>query len=153
MHVFQFSFYCTAVIFAFLYEVNLVYWFLSFVALYVLISVLYPGAKSLSTRRKFALSNWSPPSDGVIYNNISLRVDKVLSFIESCPKEKRPTITHFVIKACGEVLKENPDLNGKLIFGKFVPYKTCDVSCLVNIDGGEDVGQMLIKDVPNQSVE
>jgi hypothetical protein len=58
-----------------------------------------------------------------------------------------------VIKACGEVLRENPDLNGKLIFGKFVAYKTCDVSCLVNIDGGEDVGQMLIKDVPSQSVE
>jgi hypothetical protein len=57
-----------------------------------------------------------------------------------------------VVKACGEILKENPELNGKLIFGKFLPYETCDVCCLVNIDDGNDVGMMLVKDVPNKSV-
>ena len=43
-------------------------------------------------------------------------------------------------------------MNGKLVFGKFVPYSTCDVSCFVNIDGGNDVGAMLVKDVPNKSI-
>jgi pyruvate dehydrogenase E2 component (dihydrolipoamide acetyltransferase) len=43
-------------------------------------------------------------------------------------------------------------MNGKLIFGNFVPYETCDVSCMVNVDGGNDVGFMLIKDVPSKSV-
>jgi pyruvate dehydrogenase E2 component (dihydrolipoamide acetyltransferase) len=114
--------------------------------------MVYPGVKNLSVRRKLALSNWNPPSDGLIYNRIPLKVDKLLKYLDTLPLENRPTITHYVIKACGEVLKENPDLNGKLIFGKFLPYETCDVSCLVNIDGGNDVGQMLIKDVPNKSV-
>ncbi len=72
--------------------------------------------------------------------------------LDKLPNKNRPTITHFVVKACGEVLKDNPDLNGKLIFGKFVPYKTCDVCCLVNIDDGNDVGMMLVKDVPNKTV-
>ena len=57
-----------------------------------------------------------------------------------------------MVKACGEILKENPELNGKLIFGKFLPYKSCDVSCLVNIDDGNDVGMMLVQDVPAKSV-
>jgi len=57
-----------------------------------------------------------------------------------------------VILACGEVLKQSPDLNGKLVFGKFVPYKTCDVSCFVNIDGTNDVGMIAVKDIPNKSL-
>ncbi len=28
-------------------------------------------------------------------------------------------------------------LNGKLIFGKFVPFDTVDVTCLVDIEGGK----------------
>jgi pyruvate dehydrogenase E2 component (dihydrolipoamide acetyltransferase) len=122
------------------------------VALYTLISACYPSAQTLSTRRKFALANWPPPKEGVIYNNISLRVDKLLNFLEKIPKDVRPTITHFVVKACGEILKQSPELNGKLIFGKFVPYESCDVCCLVNIDDGNDVGMMLVKDVPNKNV-
>jgi pyruvate dehydrogenase E2 component (dihydrolipoamide acetyltransferase) len=56
------------------------------------------------------------------------------------------------VKACGEVLRQNPELNGKLIFGKFLPYDSCDVCCLVNIDDGNDVGMMLVKDVPSKTV-
>lgn len=40
-----------------------------------------------------------------------------------------------------------------MIFGKFVSYKTCDVSCLIDIDDGNDVGMTLVKDVSNKSVE
>ena len=79
-------------------------------------------------------------------------MDRLLAFINTFAHEERPTITHFVIRACGEVLKESPDMNGKLVFGKFVPYSTCDVSCFVNIDSGNDVGAMLVKDVPNKSI-
>lgn len=51
------------------------------------------------------------------------------------------------------MLRQSPDMNGKLIFGRFVPYKTCDVSCFVNVDGVHDVGMFLIKDVPHKSIE
>lgn len=118
----------------------------------MLIAALYPSLQSLSVRRKFALAGWPAPKEGIIYNNIALRVDPLLNFLATLPQERRPTITHYVIKACGEVLRLNPELNGKLIFGKFLPYETCDVCCLVNIDDGNDVGMMLIKDVPSKSV-
>ena len=58
-----------------------------------------------------------------------------------------------MIRACGEALRESPDLNGKIIFGKFIPYETCDISCLVNVDGVNDVGMMLVRDVPRKSID
>ena len=64
------------------------------------------------------LGTWTPPSEGVITLRLPIRVDKVLKLIESLPKEKRPTLTHFAIKAIGELLVQCPDLNGKLVFGK-----------------------------------
>jgi hypothetical protein len=53
---------------------------------------------------------------------LSVRVDKVLKLIESLPKENRPTLTHFAIKAIGELLDKFPDFNGKLVFGKVKFY-------------------------------
>jgi pyruvate dehydrogenase E2 component (dihydrolipoamide acetyltransferase) len=152
MHVFELSFYATTIIYVLLYHPTAALIFAGFVGLYILIAACWPSLQSLSVRRKFALSMWPAPSEGLIYNNISLRVDRLLTFLSTIPHERRPTITHYVVKACGEVLKENPELNGKLIFGKFLPYETCDVSCLVNIDDGNDVGMMLVKDVPAKSV-
>jgi len=54
-------------------------------------------------------------------------------------------MTHFVIKAVGQLLNECSDLNGKLTFGKFVPHDTADVSCLVDIEGGKDLALLLVK--------
>lgn len=100
------------------------------------------------------LGTWTPPSEGVAIVKIKVRVDKVLNLIDSLPKEGRPTLTHFVIKAIGKLLHECPDINGKLVFGKvkyflwqFVQYETQDVCCLVDIDGGKDLAIVLVEDV------
>lgn len=152
MHVFKVSFYLTAIVYVLCCQTWLLWWFLGFVAVYCLLSYFYPGAQDLSTRRKFTLATWEPPSDGLIFNNIKIRLDSVLKHINTYPQDKRPTITHYVIRACGEVLRQSPDMNGKLIFGRFIPYETCDVCCFVNVDGVNDVGMFLIKDVPNKSI-
>jgi len=93
------------------------------------------------------LGTWTPPSEGVAIVKFQVRVDKVLNLIDSLPKEGRPTLTHFVIKAIGKLLHECPDINGKLVFGKFVQYETQDVCCLVDIDGGKDLAIVLVEDV------
>lgn len=43
-------------------------------------------------------------------------------------------------------------MNGKLVFGKFVPHKTIDITCLVDIEGGKDLAMILVDDVKNKSV-
>ena len=122
MHIFKVAFYLTSIIYVLCCQFWLVYWFAGFVGVYCLVSYFYPGAKDLSIRRKFTLANWEPPGDGIIYNNIKIRIDPLLKYLKTYPEINRPTITHFVIRACGEVLRQSPDMNGKLIFGRFVPY-------------------------------
>lgn len=57
------------------------------------------------------------------------------------------------------MLTQSSDLNGKIVFGKvinyitkFVPFKTADVSCLVDIDGGKDIAILNVEDVGNKGV-
>eukprot|EP01015_Nassula_variabilis_P025120 TRINITY_DN4861_c0_g1_i3.p1 TRINITY_DN4861_c0_g1~~TRINITY_DN4861_c0_g1_i3.p1 ORF type:complete len:239 (+),score=39.40 TRINITY_DN4861_c0_g1_i3:62-778(+) len=56
------------------------------------------------------------------------------------------------LKAVGNLLELAPDLNGKICFGKFVPYNNINVSCLVSI-GDKDLAMMLIKDIDTLYVE
>ncbi len=52
--------------------------------------------------------------------------------------EVKPTLTHFGIKAVANILNDSRTvLNGKYIFGKYVPFDNVDVTCLVDIDGGK----------------
>ena len=66
------------------------------------------------------VSTWSDPSEGVIQVRLPIRTEKVQRIIDEYNKEKKIklTITHFVIKGCGILLREGKDLNGKLVFGK-----------------------------------
>lgn len=52
----------------------------------------------------------------------------------------------------GELLKNAPDINGRIVFGKYVPHDRVNVSCLVDINGGEDLANLLIEDVDKLSV-
>jgi len=70
-------------------------------------------------------------------------------------KEKgyKITMTTIVIKAVAEMLKGAPDANGRITFGKFVPYDKVSVSCLVDIDGGKDLAAMTVIDADKMSIE
>jgi hypothetical protein len=84
MHVFEFSFYATTIVYTLLYHTTAAFIFAGFVSLYALVS-FYPSLQSLSVRRKLALANWPAPKEGIIYNNIALRVDKLLAFLSTIP--------------------------------------------------------------------
>ena len=38
--------------------------------------------------------------------------------MEKCPPEEKLTLTHFALKAVGDMMHLAPDVNGKLVFGK-----------------------------------
>jgi len=44
-------------------------------------------------------------------------------------------------------------MNGILTMGKFVPYKSVNISCLVDVEGGKDLAMVLIEGVDKMSVE
>lgn len=118
MHLFEFAFYTAGTLYALFTEQILIFYFLIVVGAYLAVASFLPGAKEISIRKKIMLGTWTPPSEGVALLKFPVRVDKTLKLIESLPKENRLTLTHFVIKAIGELLHECPDINGKLVFGK-----------------------------------
>jgi hypothetical protein len=73
------------------------------VALYCIISYFYPGAANIRPRRKICFASWTEPSQGNIYNQVKIRVDRDIKFLEEeFPDKKiRPTLTHLAIKALG----------------------------------------------------
>lgn len=153
MHLFSFAFACAGVLYAIFEQQSLIIYFILVVASYVVLSIIYPGAQNISGRKKIMLATWTDPSEGVISVKVPVRTEKCEKLISECSPENRVTMTHFALKAVGELLYNGPDINGKLVFGKFVPYKTCDASCLVDIDGGKDLAMILIRDIANKSVE
>ena len=117
-HLFKVAFYGAGVIYALFIDQRALIPFFIIVGAYFLIAALLPGAKPLSTRKKFMQATWTHPSEPNIQVRVPVRAEKVLKLLETLPKENRPSITHFCIKACGEVLSAQPFLNGTLSLGK-----------------------------------
>lgn len=64
------------------------------------------------------------------------------------------SITHLVIKALAQGLLTGKDsMNGKLVFGKFIPSKNVNVSCLVDVGGGKDLAALVVEKCEEKSIE
>lgn len=81
MHLFEFAFYTAGTLYALFQEQLLLFYFLLVVGVYLLVSNLLPGAKELSIRKKIMVGTWTPPSEGIIYMRVPVRVDRVLKLI------------------------------------------------------------------------
>jgi len=98
-------------------------------------------------------ASWMPSSEPNVYFKHEVDCTNAIKYIETFPKEERPSITHIVIKMAGELLNAaRTTLNGKIIFGKFVPFDTVDVCCLVDIGGGEDLAAVLVENCDKMKI-
>jgi len=100
----------------------------------------------MSTRRKLAIATWSSPSEGNIYGKMTIDMTNALGYLHFLREEKKEkvTITHLVGKAAGMGLKLTPDLNGRIVFGCYVPHQTVDVSFLVALPSGTDLAKFKV---------
>ena len=119
MHLFKVAFYASGAFYALFVDRSLLLPFFAVIAIYLIVSALI-GGKSISTRKKIMVATWTEPSEGVFTVRVPIRVDRLIKLLDSLPKENRPTITHYAIKAVGSLLTTLPDLNGKLAFGKVI---------------------------------
>lgn len=118
MHIFDVAFYASGIYFALFIDSSILIPFIVVLVLYFIASAFLPGAKDLSIRKKIMNASWTPSSEGNITVRVPVRVDKISKILENLPKENRPTLTHFAIKAVGEILANQPFLNGTLSLGK-----------------------------------
>ena len=101
MHVFQFAFYGAGIYYALFIDRAVLLPFFAIVIAYFVISAFLPGAKNLSTRKKITSATWEAPNDPTIIGRTGVRTEKITKLLENIPKENRPSMTHFCIKACG----------------------------------------------------
>jgi pyruvate/2-oxoglutarate dehydrogenase complex dihydrolipoamide acyltransferase (E2) component len=108
----------------------------------------------MSTRRKLAIASWSAPKEGNIYGKLTIDATNAEAYIEEMRQKsgEKITITHLVGKACAQALKQEPSLNGRITFGRFVPHETVDVAFLVATDGGKDLAKAKVENADQKSV-
>lgn len=103
----------------------------------------------MSTRRRMTIATWKPPREGVIHGMITLDATEVLKYLDRAREAtgEKVTITSFVGAAVGKALALEPTLNGYIAFGKYYQYDDVSVSFLVQVDGGKQLAQVLVKDI------
>lgn len=101
MHLFEVAFYLSGAYYAIFCRQYLLLPFLLIVGAYYLIGKFIRGATDISVRKKLMLATWSSPLAGGALVRVHRRVDRILQVIQRYPKEKQPTIAHFLLKAIG----------------------------------------------------
>eukprot|EP00808_Paulinella_micropora_P012741 g7443.t1 len=91
------------------------------------------GAPPMSTHSKFMAATW--PHQGSAYGLLEVDAEPALEYLK---KQEvlgtHLTITTLVIKAVAMSLREAPGLRGRLVFGKFLPHSTIDLSLFIGPD-------------------
>jgi len=108
----------------------------------------------MSLRRKTAISTWSESTAGSIYAKQGVDMTNGLNFITKYKERtgERLTVTHLVGKAVALTLKSTPSLNGRLLFGRYVPNPTIDVCFLVSTDNGKNLAPKTIRETDKKSL-
>lgn len=111
-------------------------------------------AYKMSTRRKMAIASWSDPREGNIYGRMSINMTDTLKYIQYLRKKtgEKVTITHLVGKAAGLALASAPEINGRILFGKYVPHETADISFLVVIGEGSDLAKVKVSSIDKLTI-
>jgi pyruvate dehydrogenase E2 component (dihydrolipoamide acetyltransferase) len=108
----------------------------------------------MTTRRKLAIATWSGPHEPNIYGKLTLDAGPALAYIAQVRAEtgEKVTMTHMVGRACGLALAQAPTLNGRIVWGKYVPFDTVDLAFLVALEEGKDLAAAKVEHVDQKSV-
>ncbi len=105
-------------------------------------------------RRKLILATWRAPKEGNILGKLTVDTSTAQSYLQYLQQKSgiKVTITHFVGRAIGEALQRTPSINGYIRFGKYIPHDTVNISFLVALNGGKNLGNTKICDVQQKTI-
>ena len=85
--------------------------------------------------RKLAMATWRPGKDPTISATMDIEAPRLLEYIDQVREATGQHVTpaHLVGRAIGKVLEELPELNGRIVFGSFLPSPTIDCSFVVSL--------------------
>jgi hypothetical protein len=107
-----------------------------------------------TVRRKLAIASWRPPREPNIYGKLDLDVTEALAYLEAVRERtgERVTLTHLVGKAAAIALAEEPTLNGRIRFGRYLPNDRVSLAFLVTMPDGSDLARAKVEDVDEKDV-
>jgi pyruvate dehydrogenase E2 component (dihydrolipoamide acetyltransferase) len=107
-----------------------------------------------SQRRKVAVASWGPSRDGRIYTRAEIDAGPVLEYAAalSAASGERVTITHVAARAVALALREVPQFNARVAFGRIIRKDSIDVSLAVDIGGGHDLAPVVVRGADTKPV-
>ncbi|HMV69525.1 MAG TPA: 2-oxo acid dehydrogenase subunit E2 [Myxococcota bacterium] len=108
-----------------------------------------------STRRKLAIATWSAPREGNIYGKLTVDAVEATRFCEHlrATTGEKVSITHLVGKAVATALRAAPGLNGRILFDRYIPHDTVDVTFLVALEDGADLAKAKVDNADRLGVD
>jgi len=110
--------------------------------------------RKMTPRRKLAIATWGSPHEGNIYGKLTVDAGEAvryLAWVRATTGEK-VTITHFVGKALANALATAPGLNGRILWGSYIPHDSVDITYLVSLEDGADLAKAKIDHLDRKSV-
>jgi pyruvate dehydrogenase E2 component (dihydrolipoamide acetyltransferase) len=104
--------------------------------------------------RRIATATWGHPNDPQIYGDLEIDAGALLAFIEELRRRTgvRVTVTHLVGKALAAALAEHPELNTRLVGGRFIPRESVDIFFIVSTEGGKDLSGVKVANADRKHV-
>lgn len=86
--------------------------------------------------RRLALGSWKAPNDPTLIGIVEVNLENALNYLETLrtQTDEKITITHYIGKVFSLVLRDNPELNCEIRFGKFYPRTSIDLSFQIGIE-------------------
>ena len=109
----------------------------------------------LSGWRKISLGSWRPVGDSSVHGLLELDAESALRYVEAWSRAsgERVTLTHFGVRACGEIMRRHPETNALIRFGRIYPRVGCDVFTHAAADpAGQDLTGVVIRNADQKSV-
>jgi pyruvate dehydrogenase E2 component (dihydrolipoamide acetyltransferase) len=107
------------------------------------VEILAP--QKLSSWRKISMGAWRPVGDSQVYCEIRVNAGPALQKIKeiSVSSKQKITMTHFMGKLMGKVLKDVPDLNSLVGRNNIYPRRDVDIFFQVSLDDTELSGHVV----------
>lgn len=111
------------------------------------------GSPRASVRRQVAVASWRPSKDGRIYARLAIDATPILSYLDDARARTgaHVTVTHVVGAALGRAICVVPEVRARVVFGRIVPYETCDVGFAVDIGLGSDLAPVKVRNADQKS--
>lgn len=103
--------------------------------------------------RKISVGSWKPVGDSQVYCELDLDAEPALAWLEAENQASREklTITHLAGKVLGQVLREVPDLNSIVRFGKIYPRRDVDIFFHV-VQPDKDLSGHVVRSIDRKSL-